>query len=129
MSVIEAPQREDGPPQPPPPETKEPTKRDVLHRAADLLEEFGWCQGIGGMPGSSRHEGRFCYLGAVARASYDFGAEPSLDPYRDAAEVLGLIYDWGRRGCAVAKTFDWNDDTARTRQEVVARLRAEAEAA
>jgi hypothetical protein len=106
---------------------REVTEADVLHRAADLIEEFGWCQAVSAR--DVRGEGTsivspeavsFCIGGAVLRAGLDLG----LDLYRPkgwtdyrrgyADELLG--YHW-----------DWNDKRGRTKAEVVARLRSAAE--
>jgi hypothetical protein len=102
---------------------REVTERDVLLRAADLLGEFGWCTGIGGMPGTQNGtRGPLCYLGSVAQAGLDLGrvARPSGTydgdwDYAYATELLGLR--------APARGFLWNDAPGRTKEEVVTALR------
>ena len=96
----------------------EVTRRDVLHRAADLLEEFGWCQGhfaktVDGRAVSAHSHDAvlFCAVGALAKAARDLSAA--------AGETnFGLDTDLSA----------WNDERGRTKAEVVSRLRAAAEA-
>src|SRR5689334_11279831 len=60
------------------PRTETVTEADVLERAADLLEEFGWCQhapardefGLGITP-LDRGAVSFCMTGAFERAIFD----------------------------------------------------------
>jgi hypothetical protein len=108
-------------------EEKTVTKADVLHRAADLLEEFGWCRSVSartatgeGTSVCAQDAVQFCMLGAVHRAALDLGLDwprpkgwKDWPPYK-ARDYLGL--GW---------TF--NDDPGRTKAEVVAKLREEAE--
>ena len=124
MSVIEAPQREYQAPLPPPNDDPKPTKRDVLHRAADLLEEFGWCQGALtnlGIGISPREAGvdRFCLSGAIGRAVYDLlgFSEGSAIAWARILHDLGGI-----------EAVSWNDAPGRTKEEVVTKLREAAEA-
>lgn len=86
------------------------TRREVLHRAADLLEEFGWGQGYYG----SKKEGWFCAIGAIDAAADDLG-------YPNADEATMPMYAWG-------SVTQFNDAPGRTKAEVVARLREAAEA-
>lgn len=101
------------------------TERDILHRAADLLEEFGWTQG----PYAADAEGHevepedgsarcFCLVGSIRRAASDF-AHPFVDP-RDAH--LYALTHVGQGGA-------WNESDGRTKAEVIAVLRAAAEKA
>jgi hypothetical protein len=97
------------------------TTSDILHRAADLLEEFGWCQGVEAkdQDGFSCNPFRgsvaqLCMGGAVRRARFEFGGVSELDN----------PYDWHE-----AIDPNWNDQPGRTKAEVVARLRHAAEAA
>lgn len=94
------------------------TTRDVLHRAADLLEEFGWCQGRNG----SRAEGQMCIGGAVREACRDFGFE-----YGTGSAMHHALKNAARAFFPSGAPV-WNDATGRTRAEVVARLREAAEA-
>jgi hypothetical protein len=97
-----------------PAEVKVVTRRDVLLRAADLLEEFGWCQGEFG----SKEDGSFCLYGAVDTAHSDLTGKPGWAP-----REFGIFLHKRLGGCA-----SWNDDPGRTKAEVVARLREAAEA-
>lgn len=93
---------------------QEVTKRDVLHRAADLLEEFGWTKGEMG----SKVDGEFCLIGAVVEAHADMTGRPAT------------FFDYYRHGYynAIGCGFAWNDLHAKDKQEVVAKLREAAEA-
>lgn len=90
--------------------TREATEADVLERAADLLEEFGWCQGYMG----SKRDGQFCSLGALIEATNDLGGD-----FGAVRRALGYE-DAGSMGRHIAR---WNDDAGRTKAEVVAKLR------
>ena len=133
MSVVEQERTE---------ETSAPavTVRDVLHRSADLLEEFGWCQGNyacrDGLPLDDAEVFRgdsFCSAGAMIRAASELMGQPprdgtSSDPWLDdcyAAFTAAI----GESGFADQQVADWNDAPGRTKAEVVARLRDAANAA
>lgn len=93
-------------------QTEVVTTRDVLHRAADLLSEFGWCQGREG----SLDEGEICAMGAVNEAARSLGV-----PFR-RDDALDLALD------RIAPYVpEWNDAPGRTKEEVVAALRHTAE--
>lgn len=102
---------------------------DVLERAADLLEEFGWCQGSCAisLEGTATYQGwlngelvdGLCMGTALIRAGRDLGRE-ILSPF-DSYPPFDIDID---RPVAV-----WNDEPGRTREEVVARLRDAAAAA
>lgn len=118
MSVIEREQVEYGAPPVRPPEERKPTKCDLLHRAADLLEEFDWCRVSWG----SKAEGRFCAHGALMAATADYGLGFSGDgPYAEAMRA------WQQR--TGGGVLAWNDAPGRTKTEVIAALREAAEAA
>lgn len=106
---------------------REVTVGDVLERAADLLEEFGWCQGSGGMPWEEwqkgqRVSGPYCLLGAIGTALQDMHGHdywtvqsPGKSRYGAAADLLG---------CRDPKrVWMWNDYPTRTAAEVVSYLR------
>lgn len=102
------------------------TEADVLHRAADLLEEFGWTQGSLGMP--SRHGGKrgaLCYLGSIAQAHLDFGLSADRNEYLTAAQYLGGAK--GNFASIASHAWMFNDAAGRTKAQVVARLRDAAE--
>jgi hypothetical protein len=106
--------------------TVEVTRRDVLHRAADLLEEFGWTTGNEGMPSMQlKPRAPYCLLGSVAQARADFGGHVASGGYFDSARDF-----FGRsvRIDAVHEIVLWNDTPGRTKAEVVARLREAADA-
>lgn len=110
MTTIEAPKTT----------PKEVTTADVLERAADLLEEFGWAQGHLNI--SFVKPGPFCMGTAIQEAARD------LAPDRHT-ELVDAIYQPGERA---AFGFDgqvatWNDCLGRTKSEVVSLLRQAAE--
>jgi hypothetical protein len=86
------------------------TPADLLLRAADLLEEFGWRQ----MHVGSKRQGAFCALGAINTATSDHGLERGAE-WQEARQILERLV-----GGSVAH---WNDADGRTRAEVVAKLR------
>jgi len=90
---------------------------DVLHRAADLLEEFGWCQNDEG----SNKQGQMCILGSVSEAARDLG----VDEHVADSWVYRAFEDLVPEGL-VAR---WNDRPCRTKAEVVAKLHEAAEVA
>jgi len=94
---------------------KKVTESDVLERAADLLEEFGWCQGKAG----SKEEGEFCMFGALITAQDDVKG-----PHRGVYKATRCLDDLGG-----GNFIDWNDAPGRTKAEVVAALRAAAQKA
>lgn len=87
------------------------TDADVLTRAADLLEEFGWCQYDLG----SKEKGHFCALGAINAAVLDVGAKG-----RDGAMELLRRSANMSPGIGIVR---FNNAEGRTRDEVVAKLR------
>lgn len=103
------------------------TTRDVLHRAANLIEEFGWTRGIRGMPHQAGHEQTYCILGSVCRAAYDFGlARPELVNEYDLGGAFLPEPPSHPNG---ALWYFWNDEPGRTKEDVVAKLREAAESA
>lgn len=110
------------------------TRREVLHRAADLLEEFGHCKGLyakdnlgHSVDPCDSDATAFCIAGALGRALVDLG-----HARRDVGKAgTRLLYDipWGRDSSSDVARMDWNDAPERTRAEVVTRLREAAEAA
>lgn len=84
----------------------------LLLKAADLIERRGWCQNH-----YASQDGRLCYLGALKT-------------------VLGVPLDGvshpliGEAGLRMSKAvgrpcvWQWNDDTGRTQEEVVSKMRA-----
>lgn len=105
------------------------TRRLVLLRAADLIEEFGWTRGSGGMP-CMHYDGErepLCLLGAIAQAAYDLGVakqEPgfSLTQFEgDYYHEMGFAAIFVGDRCEVA--YGWNDSSSRTSKQVTQRLR------
>lgn len=97
------------------------TRRDVLHRAADLLEEFGWCQGAYAVPNAGDlfdAPVAFCAVGAIGRAHAELhGGVRTFD-----------ALDAVKKYTPETPLQHYNDTLGRTKAEVVARLREAAEA-
>lgn len=90
-------------------ETQTEPWRDVLRGAAKYIEQFGWVQRSAGKHGEPR-----CVLGAIASAT-DEGVRCS---------EAGMAFTRFIR----APIAGWNDAPDRTKEQVVATLRAAAEA-
>ena len=93
------------------------TEADLLLHAADLLEEFGWCQGHIG----SKELGYFCAVGALIAAGNDLGVT-FLDFVRPVIESFGRP----ERDVDQWPLATWNDEPDRTKSEVVTKLRERA---
>lgn len=108
---------------------KEVTTSDVVYeRAADLLEEFGWCQGYAAVNADecpvvpvSPSVVAFCAIGALTRAAADLNSAAGT---KRLCDYLGLPQQGpANQPHPIAK---WNDVSGRTRHEVVAALRGAA---
>jgi len=84
------------------------TPEEALAKAADLLEQDGWCQGV-----LIDHYGRRCLLGAIEAARLEDTSDALFSPICNAiqAELGG------------ANPISWNDTPGRTQEEVVTLLR------
>lgn len=108
------------------------TRREALHRAADLLEEFGWCQwspardedGWNCLP-CDRGAQSFCLTGSIERAVFDLTGHDM----RANGPLPGLSITNTRPSGYTGRSFDprWNNAPGRTKAEVVALLRERAE--
>ena len=104
---------------------------NVLHRAADLIEERGWTQATAGDPGADPWGGGsgsaapVCIEGGIL-AALGVDTEGDLPPldfihctaYKAVQTYLGLPDS--------ELVFHWNDETGRTASEVIETLRAAA---
>lgn len=112
------------------------TVADVLERAADLLEEFGWCRSRAAQDASGEcvvvtaaTVDAFCLLGAYWRAGldldfdgfYEYGPNWAAFPLQVARDRLAKA--------GLDKDDYWNDAPGRTKAEVVQALRSAAEKA
>lgn len=98
------------------------TRRDVLHRAADILEEWGWKQRASVWDGMTHRA--TCLLGAVHLATIDLqgrGGRSYISPLCDTSKALDGAFG------APQQAWRWNDEPGRTKAEVVALLREAAE--
>lgn len=95
------------------PELDEASK--VLLRAADYIEEHGWCQNeMHTLDGSACLEGAIQYAISGRLMRFDEGLE-SANLFCDALTRIDLAVD--------RPAFKWNDAPGRTKEEVVAKLR------
>jgi hypothetical protein len=85
----------------------------LLLKAADLLEERGWCQK------KAYKDGKACLVGAIHIAHLG-GVPNSLNPWEPQSQAA---HDRVRDALGRAPAF-WNDDAGRTQAEVVSKLRA-----
>lgn len=80
---------------------------EVLDRAADVLEEDGWCQ-------YSMHDelGRYCALGAIKAVT------PDPDAFAERGYATRALRDYlsPTRPFQISK---WNDNPDRTKEEVI----------
>lgn len=86
---------------------------EVLLKAADYIEKYGWCQSVAFSP-----DGRACLLGGIYAGCGGFSRDkvlPDVPPNYDNAvsRVAKFAPDLGY----------WNDQPCRTKDEVVAVLR------
>lgn len=97
-----------------------PGKREQLLRAIDLIETNGWTHGMGGMPDYHTEDAEpLCLVGSIQQARADLGL-PRLSN-DDTARLAGFdCYE---------DAYLFNDGQGRTKDEVLAVLRREAEAA
>lgn len=82
--------------------------KDDLLKAADYIDEHGWCQGDSGDA-----SGRVCLVGALEMTIND------RRRLKSAADAL-------RHSIGCSRLSRWNDAPERTQAEVVAALRAAA---
>lgn len=99
------------------------TKELLLLHAANILDEFDWCQGEPG----SRGEGAMCAVGAIWEAAADLGISTWDDRAHEAWTMDVEGYDHNEAD--TVPLARWNDEPGRTKAEVVAKLRAAADAA
>ena len=84
----------------------------LLLKAADLIEEHGWCQ-----VSAVDERGRICMLQAMGRAEVElFGPDGSRSVSLVSDEKIADAVGW--------PIYRWNDAAGRTQEEVVAKLRA-----
>lgn len=105
--------------------------RDLLLKAADIIEEKGWIKG------SYHHSGGACAVGAIALAAnldWVYLAEERSAGFQGPATeaVTHLLAQVNKRPGLFNRKYDnvqrWNDDTGRTKEEVVAAMRKAANA-
>lgn len=82
----------------------------VCRRAADLIEQNGWCQRA-----YRRDSGEFCATGAMYAAMEEQGYWPRWEHMQKAG---------GFTDSAPRSWTEWNDERGRTSAEVIARLRS-----
>lgn len=85
---------------------------EVLDRAAEIIEQRGWCQGVSALP-----DGRCCAGWAIRTAS-----NQDESAFNSAANHFFGYIGW-------RPIHGWNDEPQMTKERVVATLRAAARSA
>ncbi len=93
--------------------------RLILRRAADVLDDARWIQG---MP--TDRAGGYCLLGAISLVAY--GRMCSFGPKSNARRAVEAVSRYIGEPPDF-RIWVWNDEPGRTKQEVIATLRAAAE--
>lgn len=111
----------------------------VLTRAADVIEEFGWCQGVmcdSPTPSSDVWDSSivgFCAIGAIWRAEADLGLISNLWPTTalESKGFLGKIWELAgfdsASGADYGRVVGFNDHPDTEKASVVSMLRRLAE--
>ena len=84
---------------------------DVLERAADYIDQHGWCQDE-----YADDSGRVCAAGAISAITE--GSPERFAPLSMRLALSNAVEDLGFTGIA-----DWNDALGRTQAEVTAKIR------
>lgn len=103
-----------------PPDTFTETQR-ILLKAAEIIEERGWCQG-------NPRDGRICVMKAIELAT---GIEPdgftavNYGPVTDhpASQQLLAYLGLPPKQLGLSTLWQWNDNENRTKAEVIQALR------
>ena len=90
----------------------------ILLRAAELIEEKGWCQYHG-----VDHEGGVCVIGAITMVNNSDIMGNNSNIFEND-KYIHLVEDY--LGIAHFSIWCWNDAASRTKEEVVAALRGAA---
>lgn len=88
---------------------EEEERRDVLLRAAELIEEHGWA--VGWLRRTAYH-GSFCLVGAISYASLGEEKAATYYEHSDATEEgAAFLYKEAARiaGCDGEDLYTWND--------------------
>ncbi len=86
------------------------TTAEVLDRAADYIEQHGWCQG------EFSKNGAVCVSGAISRVL-------GVEFYRADNRVYDAKNAFARHLKSDDPPCVWNDEDGRTQEEVIATLR------
>lgn len=90
---------------------------DVYERAAEYLEEYGWQQGASGTQGQAR-----CFIGATYSAVYTNTTCDDDISWRNADNLWRQANNFAAKTLRIGdewKILYWNDDPARTKDEVI----------
>lgn len=101
----------------------ERTEADILEAAADRIERDGWTTGNKGMLAC---EGPKCIEGAIAAEIGIVGRSSYFGDLYDYNELEGTSVWAALKSYLHRRPFLWNDDSRRTKEEVVAALRGAA---
>jgi hypothetical protein len=93
--------------------------RKVLVRASEILGERGWIQGEFGDQGKG-----YCMAGAARAAVYDlYGVSDYYKRHEIYSEANGLIALYLGHNHRCPSIARWNDDPARTAEDVILALK------
>ena len=90
------------------------TPAEVLRKAAEYLETYGWCQGYYRRDGGER-----CLMGAVAEVLHASSNGNNAAACRRYEEMKSAL----RPSINQREPVNWNDTPGRTAEEVIAKLR------
>lgn len=90
-----------------------PDARRIIARAADILEQQGWCQDV--LKREVNGKTCYCTLGAL------IAAVDEATPFAEVNPYVNNVEDYLGPGSCISI---WNDAPGRTQAEVVAVLRA-----
>jgi hypothetical protein len=90
----------------------------LLVRAAEVLERYGWCQGVYGR----YNTGPFCVFSAMLQAQIDLDASDEEFGLAERALKRAIGPSWDK-GNSYLRIERWNDDAERTFDQVVTLLR------
>jgi hypothetical protein len=93
------------------------TSQQILLNAATILERDGWCQGELHSP-----DGKHCMIGAFDLSVFELDLSFS-DGYTVRQKAMNAI----KTKIGAAHIPTWNDQVARTKEEVIAKLREAAQ--
>lgn len=106
----------------------EPSARDIINRAREILERDGWCQGS-----AHKDDGTHCTMGALSIAADELQADPAVttlegqwcpvrgsELYMEAARLVsGQLGEGYPKGAGSGAVPVWNDLDTTTLEDVM----------